>query len=263
MLRRNLRHLRPRRHHQPVHRHQAHRPAHLADPRHQLKKADTPMATATPHRASGSTAPRSGPSLVLTVILGLAYPLVMTGIAQVAFRGNADGSLVHRDGKTVGSDLIGQAFTRPVEENGKPKLDADGNPVVEPDPTYFQSRPSAAGTGYDPLVDVRVEPRPGEQGPHRRRQGAPRRGRRARRRPAGRRPARRPAGQRLRPRPAHQPGVRARAGRPGRPRARPERGRRCEPWSTSTRRDGSLGFLGEPRVNVLELNLALDQASRG
>lgn len=89
--------------------------------------------------------------LMLTVIFGLAYPLVMTGIAQVAFQNNANGSLVHRDGRTVGSDLIGQAFTRPVLENGRPKEDADGNLVVEPDPAYFQSRPSAAGLGYDPL----------------------------------------------------------------------------------------------------------------
>jgi K+-transporting ATPase ATPase C chain len=89
--------------------------------------------------------------LVLTVVFGLAYPLAMTGVAQVAFHSNANGSLVHRDGKTVGSDLIGQAFTKPVLVNGKPKKDADGNPVVDPDPAYFQSRPSAAGAGYDPL----------------------------------------------------------------------------------------------------------------
>jgi len=89
--------------------------------------------------------------LVLTVLLGLVYPLVMTAVAQVAFGSNADGSLVHRGGKTVGSDLIGQAFTRPVLVSGKPKMDADGNPVVEAAPEYFQSRPSAAGTGYDPL----------------------------------------------------------------------------------------------------------------
>jgi potassium-transporting ATPase KdpC subunit len=89
--------------------------------------------------------------LVLTVILGLAYPLAMTALAQVAFGGNANGSLVTRAGKTVGSDLIGQAFTRPVLKNGQPEKDASGNPVLEANPAYFQSRPSAAGSGYDPL----------------------------------------------------------------------------------------------------------------
>ncbi len=135
--------------------------------------------------------------LVLTVIFGLAYPLVMTGIAQVAFHGNANGSLVHRDGKTVGSDLIGQAFTKPVLVNGKPKKDADGNPVVEPDPAYFQSRPSAAGARLRPALHVRVQPRPGEQGPDRRDQGAARDRREARRgraRPASRRTRCWPAG---------------------------------------------------------------------
>jgi potassium-transporting ATPase KdpC subunit len=91
--------------------------------------------------------------LALTVVLGLAYPLAMTGVAQTAFGDNADGSLVRRERATVGSDLIGQTFTRTVlEDGGEPKKDADGNPVVEPDPRYFQSRPSAAGTGYDPLA---------------------------------------------------------------------------------------------------------------
>jgi K+-transporting ATPase ATPase C chain len=89
--------------------------------------------------------------LALTVIFGLAYPLAMTGIAQAAFHGNANGSLVHRNNKTVGSDLIGQAFTKPVLVNGKPKKDAAGNVITAPDPAYFQSRPSAAGAGYDPL----------------------------------------------------------------------------------------------------------------
>jgi len=69
--------------------------------------------------------------LVMTVLVGLAYPLAMTGVAQVAFPHKADGSLVEQDGKVVGSSLIGQSF--------------DGRPE------YFQSRPSAAGDGYDPL----------------------------------------------------------------------------------------------------------------
>jgi K+-transporting ATPase ATPase C chain len=70
--------------------------------------------------------------VVLTVLLGVAYPLAVTGIAQVAFPDQANGSLLHRDGKVVGSSLIGQSFVK--------------------DPSYFQSRPSAAGAGYDPLA---------------------------------------------------------------------------------------------------------------
>jgi K+-transporting ATPase ATPase C chain len=89
--------------------------------------------------------------LVLTVLFGVAYPLATTGIAQVIFPGKADGSRVERDGKVVGSKLIGQDFKQPVlDRNGEPRTDADGNPVLEPDPRYFQSRPSV--TGYSPSV---------------------------------------------------------------------------------------------------------------
>jgi K+-transporting ATPase ATPase C chain len=75
--------------------------------------------------------------LVFTVLLGLAYPLAMVAVAQLpGLRDNAKGSLVENAaGQTVGSSRIGQAFT-----------DADGSPI----PSYFQSRPSAAGDGYDP-----------------------------------------------------------------------------------------------------------------
>jgi K+-transporting ATPase ATPase C chain len=65
--------------------------------------------------------------LVLTVVLGLAYPLVMTGISQVAFPSKADGSQVKVDGRVVGSRLVAKAFTL---KGGKP------------DPRYFQPRPS-------------------------------------------------------------------------------------------------------------------------
>jgi K+-transporting ATPase ATPase C chain len=75
--------------------------------------------------------------LVLTVMLGVAYPLVMTGISQVAFPNKADGSQIKVGGKVVGSRLIAKAF---VIDTGK--KDSDGNPITRPDPRYFQPRPS-------------------------------------------------------------------------------------------------------------------------
>jgi K+-transporting ATPase ATPase C chain len=81
--------------------------------------------------------------IVFTVLLGLVYPLVVTGIAQVAFPNRADGSPIKVDGKVVGSTLLAQAYTKPVlDANGKPRKDSDGNPITEPDPKYFQPRPS-------------------------------------------------------------------------------------------------------------------------
>lgn len=89
--------------------------------------------------------------LVLTVVLGVVYPLATTGVAQVLWPNKADGSQIQRDGKTVGSRLIGQDFRKPVlDRAGEPKVDAEGNPILEPDERYFQSRPSA--TGYSPNV---------------------------------------------------------------------------------------------------------------
>ncbi|KKC03718.1 potassium-transporting ATPase subunit C [Mycobacterium nebraskense] len=75
--------------------------------------------------------------LVLTVITGIAYPLFIWLVAQIpGLHDKAEGSILTANGKPVGSRLIGQLFT-----------DKDGNPL----PQYFQSRPSAAGNGYDPL----------------------------------------------------------------------------------------------------------------
>jgi K+-transporting ATPase c subunit len=81
--------------------------------------------------------------VLLTVGFGLVYPLVMTGVAQVTFRDRANGSQLERDGKVVGSSLIGQDFRKPVlDDNGQPQTDEEGNPVLEADPNWFQSRPS-------------------------------------------------------------------------------------------------------------------------
>lgn len=85
--------------------------------------------------------------LLFTLLLGIAYPLVIEGVSQVAFPGNANGQRIYRDGKLVGSKLIGQAFEVPViGENGKPE-EKKGELVLEADPRYFQSRPSATEGG--------------------------------------------------------------------------------------------------------------------
>ncbi len=67
-------------------------------------------------------------TLVTSVLFGLVYPFVVTGISQMLFRDKANGQLIHRNGTLIGSRIIGQAFTAPG---------------------YFHSRPSAAGNGYD------------------------------------------------------------------------------------------------------------------
>ena len=89
--------------------------------------------------------------VIFTLALGLAYPLVMTGVGQVVWPNKADGSQVERNGDVVGSRLIGQDFQRPVlGPDGEPEQDDEGNPVLESDPRYFQSRPSV--TGYSANV---------------------------------------------------------------------------------------------------------------
>lgn len=76
--------------------------------------------------------------LVMTAVTGIVYPLAVTAVAQLpGLKSRADGSLISVDGKPVGSKLVGQSFT-----------DSGGKPLVQ----YFQSRPSAAGAGYDPTA---------------------------------------------------------------------------------------------------------------
>jgi len=89
--------------------------------------------------------------VVLTLLFGVLYPLVVTGVSQVAFPGNANGQKVDVSGRLVGSKIIGQQFTDQVinKKTGKPEVDKNGNPVTVPDPRYFQTRPSATVPAYN------------------------------------------------------------------------------------------------------------------
>jgi K+-transporting ATPase ATPase C chain len=178
--------------------------------------------------------------VVMTVVVGLAYPLAMTAFAQVVFPDRADGSIVEQKRQPVGSSLIGQSF--------------DGNPG------YFQSRPSAAGDGYDPLASSASNLGPENEDlitaiEERRRAAAQLDGTD----PAKVAPdALLASGSGLDPHisPEYTEQQVARVAR--------ERGlsedavRALVAENTEGR---ILGFLGEPHVNVLLLNLALDNAS--
>lgn len=174
---------------------------------------------------------------VMTVLLGLAYPLAMTGLAQAIVPGRADGSLVQRDGTVVGSTLIGQSFGG--------------------DPAYFQSRPSVAGDGYDPMASSASNLSP--ENPDFVTE-------------VRRRITEVAAFDRVDPADVAPDAVLA-SGSGLDPHISPEyadqqvaRVARTRDLPTATVRrlveehttGRALGFLGEPRVNVLELNLALD-----
>jgi len=203
--------------------------------------------------------------LVFTVVFGLAYPLATTGVAQVLFPNKADGSQVMRDGKVVGSRLIGQEFQKPVlGPDGKPKTDKDGNPILEPDPRYFQSRPSA--TGYNPSVTFFNNLGPNQKdlrdlfranlAAYLKRERPTSPGLRAKDVPVD---AVTTSASGVDPH-ISQANARIQARRVAR--ARNVSLTRVNQLIDDNTDDRALGFLGEPGVHVLDLNLALDQEAQ-
>ena len=173
-------------------------------------------------------------TLVTTVMFGIMYPLAVTGLAQVLFPKRANGQLIEKNGKTLGSRIIGQSFT---------------------EPGYFRSRPSNAGTGYDATASSASQLGPTNKNLLERVKGD-----------VGKLQAENPnapipvdlvtaSGSGL------DPEISPAAAEFQIPRVARERGMKEEDVRALVqkhRKDRDLGFLVEPRVNVLELNLDLD-----
>ena len=178
-------------------------------------------------------------TIVSAVILGVIYPLAMTGLAQVIFPGKADGSLVKDGGQVIGSRLIGQNFTAPK---------------------YFLPRPSAAGTGYDAMDSSFSNLGPTNKALADRVQAAVKADIAA---DPGLTFGQVPIDMVTTSGSGLDPDITVANAQAQAPRVAAARGMSVSAVLDMIAKHTSgrqLGFLGEPRVNVLELNLALDAA---
>ena len=177
-------------------------------------------------------------TVVLTVLTGMLYPALVTGIAKAIFPRQAAGSLVEVGGKTVGSELLGQKFVKPE---------------------YFQGRPSAAGDGYDAANSGASNLGPTNQKLVDRIKSDMEKFRKENPDFSGPIPADllTSSASGLDP---HISPASASAQVPRVARARRVAPARIQELVARTTEQRQLGFLGEPRVNVLKLNLALDSA---
>jgi len=175
--------------------------------------------------------------LFMTVLLGIGYPLAMTGISQLLFPHQSNGSLITEGGKVIGSELIGQTFTKPE---------------------YFQPRPSNAGMGYDASASSGYNQGPTSKKLMERVSAAVTQFRKDNPDYHGPIPADLVTGSasgldpHLSPDSAHAQAARV-------AKARGASLDQVDQLIAQFTEGPDLGFLGEPRVNVLRLNLALDQ----
>jgi K+-transporting ATPase ATPase C chain len=189
--------------------------------------------------------------VVMTIITGIAYPLAMTGIAQAIFPAQAAGSLVEKDGKVIGSALVGQNFTGDKYFHGRPSAttDTDPNDATKTVPAPYNAASSAAsnlGPTAQPLVD-RVKDDAAKLQAENPSQPVP--VDLVTTSASGLDPDITPAGALFQvPRVAKARGL-------------PED--RLRQLVAAQTKGRFLGFLGEPRVNVLGLNLALDALEKG
>lgn len=174
--------------------------------------------------------------MLFTVLLGVVYPLTMTGIGQTLFPYQANGSQIVRDGKVIGSELIGQSFSRP---------------------DYFWGRPSAAGKGYDARSSSGSNLGPSSQALADRIKAEAAR--------YGGDPSKIPADLLTASGSGLDPDISPAAARFQIARVAAARG--LQPAQVAALVENTiqyppLGVLGEPRVNVLKLNLALDDLTK-